>query len=223
MRTTVACVIAALLALSAGCGSDEEPTRPRAPTRTVDAAAEAERMETGARMFAEHCQSCHTLLGRVNTGTTGSLGPSLDEVIPEHAYVRARVTSGWYEMQSFEGEMSDDERDAVIGYVASVAGRGVGDVGEPSPLGEQVYAEHCASCHSIADRPEPGDAEWPGTDFRNVRPSARLVEEMVVRGYLQRRMPSFKGKLTKDEIIAVATYVSATAGPYAAKRPARRQ
>ena len=65
------------------------------------------------------CGSCHTL---ADAGTTGTIGPSLDESKPDATLVEERVTNGKGAMPSFEGQLTEEQIKAVADYVASVAG-----------------------------------------------------------------------------------------------------
>ena len=65
------------------------------------------------------CGSCHTL---GDAGTTGTIGPSLDETRPDKALVEDRVRNGMGAMPSFEGQLSDEQIGMVADYVSAVAG-----------------------------------------------------------------------------------------------------
>ena len=65
------------------------------------------------------CGGCHTLKA---AGTTGTVGPNLDQVQPSAAIVSAIVQSGSGIMPSFAGKLSDAQIAAVAAYVSSVAG-----------------------------------------------------------------------------------------------------
>ena len=74
--------------------------------------------------------------------------------------------------------------------------------------GRQVFASAgCGACHTLADAGASGTV---GPDLDAAQPSADLVAERVTNG--QGAMPSFAGRLSGDEIAAVAAYVSAAAG-----------
>lgn len=76
---------------------------------------------SGAQVFsAAGCAGCHTLSA---AGSTGSIGPDLDQVKPDAATVAATVRSGAGAMPAFSGKLSDAEIAAVASYVSSVAGR----------------------------------------------------------------------------------------------------
>ena len=76
--------------------------------------------------------------------------------------------------------------------------------------GKEVFASAaagCGSCHTLADAGTNG-AVGPNLDER--KPPAALVIMRVTNG--QGIMPSFKGKLTDQQIQDVAAYVSTVAG-----------
>ena len=75
---------------------------------------------SGAAVFASAgCGGCHTLKA---AGTTGSVGPNLDQVQPSASQVSEIVKSGPGSMPSFSGKLSDAEIAAVASYVSGVAG-----------------------------------------------------------------------------------------------------
>jgi cytochrome c6 len=65
------------------------------------------------------CGSCHTL---ADAGTSGSIGPNLDESQPDAELVVDRVTNGAGAMPSFADQLSEEEINNVAAYVSSVAG-----------------------------------------------------------------------------------------------------
>jgi mono/diheme cytochrome c family protein len=70
-------------------------------------------------LFTSNCGSCHTLAA---AGTSGAVGPNLDDAKPEAALVRVIVTSGSGSMPSFGGRLDDAQVRALADYVASTAG-----------------------------------------------------------------------------------------------------
>jgi mono/diheme cytochrome c family protein len=220
----VGCVLAAL-ALSAGCGGDEDgdatgATRtPR--TTAIDAATRERLMTLGERVFVRHCDFCHRLNGKrpARTPPPDAYGPSFDQIKPTQAYVVDRVTNGITAMGSFEGILSERRIRAVALYVSTVAGRDVVEL-EPSDAvmaaGERVFEEHCRRCHTLADRVRLRKPMWPATDFNHVKPSAAFVTSLLNgegNKFLIEFMLPLQGKLSQDEIDAVAAYVSELGGP----------
>ncbi|HUG64049.1 MAG TPA: c-type cytochrome [Gaiellaceae bacterium] len=80
----------------------------------------AEGPTDGKSIFTTSCGSCHALS---DAGTTGAVGPNLDESAPAKDLVVDRVTNGQGAMPSFEDSLDADQIEAVSDYVASVAGR----------------------------------------------------------------------------------------------------
>lgn len=77
----------------------------------------------GAEVFAANCGSCHTLAA---AGTSGEVGPNLDELEPDLATVEHQVVNGGGGMPAFgkEGALNAKEIKAVATFVSSVAGQG---------------------------------------------------------------------------------------------------
>jgi mono/diheme cytochrome c family protein len=79
--------------------------------------------EEGKTVFTTTCGSCHTLKA---AGTSGEVGPNLDELEPDLATVEHQVVNGGGGMPAFgkEGLLNAKEIKAVATYVSSVAGQG---------------------------------------------------------------------------------------------------
>ena len=73
--------------------------------------------------------------------------------------------------------------------------------------GKAVFAGHCVLCHTLA---AAGSAGTVGPNLDQAKPPASLVIERVTNG--QGGMPPFSGRLSKEQIAAVAAYVSTVAG-----------
>ncbi len=80
----------------------------------------AEKPTDGKTIFTTNCGSCHTL---ADAGTSGNVGPNLDDVKPTRDKVVTQVTNGGGAMPSFKGTLDDDQIQAVADYVSSVAGK----------------------------------------------------------------------------------------------------
>ena len=65
------------------------------------------------------CASCHTLS---DAGSTGAVGPNLDDAQPSEELVLDRVTNGQGGMPSFSSTLSEQQIADVAAYVSSVAG-----------------------------------------------------------------------------------------------------
>jgi mono/diheme cytochrome c family protein len=64
---------------------------------------------------AAGCTGCHTL---ADAGSTGTVGPNLDEAKPPRSLVVERVTNGKGAMPSFKGQLTDEQIQAVADYVS---------------------------------------------------------------------------------------------------------
>jgi mono/diheme cytochrome c family protein len=66
------------------------------------------------------CSSCHTLKA---AGTTGIVGPNLDQLKPSQPVVQHQVEVGGGVMPAFKGKLTDAQIAAVAKYVAANAGK----------------------------------------------------------------------------------------------------
>ncbi|HET8953209.1 MAG TPA: c-type cytochrome [Solirubrobacteraceae bacterium] len=122
-----AALFLALLALSvglAGCGGQEEVgavpetiegTLPEATTSEEPASTVEGDAANGAKVYASAgCGGCHTLEA---AGSSGSVGPNLDQSKPDLALVVDRVTNGQGAMPAFGDQLSEQEIADVAQYV----------------------------------------------------------------------------------------------------------
>ena len=68
---------------------------------------------------ASACGGCHTL---ADAGTSGAVGPNLDESMPDNELVLDRVTNGQGGMPAFSSTLTEQQIADVSAYVSSVAG-----------------------------------------------------------------------------------------------------
>jgi mono/diheme cytochrome c family protein len=112
---------------AAGCGGEEEvsPTAENAEEGAGTTEAETEEgdgdgaaqgdAEAGEAIFNEQgCGGCHTLEA---AGSSGSIGPDLDESQPSFELAVDRVTNGSGAMPSFSDKLSEEEINNVAAYV----------------------------------------------------------------------------------------------------------
>ena len=152
MRRTALVLAALVLALgfaAVGCGGEEEAsptpdtvtgtTTDTTTTETTTDTTETETTETGTTetettepsgegdaeagkevfLGSSGCGTCHTLS---DAGTSGTVGPNLDDAQPSHDLVVDRVTNGQGAMPSFSASLSEQQIQDVAAYVSSVAG-----------------------------------------------------------------------------------------------------
>jgi mono/diheme cytochrome c family protein len=82
--------------------------------------AMAEQPTDAKSIFTANCASCHTL---ADAGTTGTVGPNLDQSRPPKDLVVDRVTNGQGAMPSFKDSLDAQQIEAVADYVSTAAGR----------------------------------------------------------------------------------------------------
>lgn len=142
LRKRNALFLIAILALAralvvAGCGgggsssssetaTTEEPAETDAEETTEEpeeeaGAGESAMLAEGKSIFTSTCGSCHTLKA---AGTSGEVGPNLDELEPDQGTVEHQVQNGGGGMPAFgkEGVLSPEEIKAVATYVSAEAG-----------------------------------------------------------------------------------------------------
>jgi cbb3-type cytochrome c oxidase subunit III len=216
----VAGIVLALAAglLAAGCGTGGR-ANPHADTAN------------GLKLFTGkgQCAACHTLAA---AGSTGTIGPNLDDAF------RADRTQGFKQstiqnlvldqIRLGSGPLSNgisktaaatpmpanlvtgsDAQD-VAAYVASVAGLGNATTKPPSQLGNDgkaIFSAECSSCHTLKAAGATGTV---GPNLDQLKPNLARVQRQVTNGGAV--MPAFKGKLTAQQIAAVAKFVSSSAG-----------
>ncbi|HET9323975.1 MAG TPA: c-type cytochrome [Gaiellaceae bacterium] len=204
-------VLAATLAVT-GCGT-EGPVE-----STADPAQ-------GKQLFVQTCGGCHTLR---EAGTTGSnpvqnpsSGPNLDHafsaprregfddsVIAET--VRQQIA---YPVPPMPKDLLDgSDADDVAQYVALVAGNPKAEVRGAGPAGggndpKSLFTTNCGSCHTFK---EAGTSGQVGPNLDQVHPTYQRALTQITNG--GRVMPAFGERLTKQQIQALARYVSKSGG-----------
>jgi len=83
-------------------------------------ATAAKTSTNGKDIFTANCGSCHTLK---DAGTTGNVGPNLDQLSPPLGIVQHQVINGGGAMPAFKGVLTPAQITAVAKYVSSVAGK----------------------------------------------------------------------------------------------------
>ena len=93
--------------------AETTPAQTTPATEPGDAAA-------GKQIFMDQpCGDCHTL---ADAGTSGSIGPNLDDAKPSYELVVDRVTNGMGVMPSFKDKLTEQQIQDLAKYVSSAAG-----------------------------------------------------------------------------------------------------
>jgi mono/diheme cytochrome c family protein len=108
-----ALVVAALALVAVGCESPEEEC-------SVPACDLEGNAEQGKQIFASSgCGSCHTLS---DAGTSGTVGPNLDDAKPSFELAVTRITEGRGAMPTFKDQLSEQQIADVAQYVVDSTG-----------------------------------------------------------------------------------------------------
>jgi mono/diheme cytochrome c family protein len=116
-------LVGALALVAAGCGGDDNSSgaEETAPATTATTGAETTGGETGdaangKTVFATAgCGGCHTFEA---AGSSGSVGPNLDDASPSFDAVVTQVTNGGGAMPAFGDELSEQEIRDVAAFVS---------------------------------------------------------------------------------------------------------
>lgn len=99
--------------LLAGCGGSDDGSG----GGSDDSGTSGDGGSDGKSLFVESCGGCHELS---DAGTSGAVGPNLDEVKPDADRVKSMIDNGGGAMPA--GLLDGEERDTVAEYVAEAAG-----------------------------------------------------------------------------------------------------
>jgi mono/diheme cytochrome c family protein len=119
-------VLAALVVALAGCGGGEtaapapETVEGENPAATQTQPISEGDAENGKKLYAANgCGSCHVL---EDAGSTGEVGPNLDESQPDLPLAIERITNGRSPMPAFKDTLTEQEIADVATYVVEASG-----------------------------------------------------------------------------------------------------
>lgn len=100
-------------------GEEGEAAKPEG-SREAEGSGESASAAAGEMVFETNCATCHTLAA---AGSSGTVGPNLDELEPSEELVVHQVTNGGGVMPAFGETLSKAEIESVAKFVSSVAGK----------------------------------------------------------------------------------------------------
>jgi mono/diheme cytochrome c family protein len=115
-------LVGALGLVAVGCGGEEEKTATTETTDTGEGGEVEGDPGAGKEVFlgGSGCGGCHAL---ADAGTSGAVGPNLDETMPSYALIVDRVTNGKGGMPAFSSSLSEQDIQNVAAYISEVAGQ----------------------------------------------------------------------------------------------------
>lgn len=109
--------VATYVASVAGLDASGKPMDPANPPKPAPPGGPTD----GKAIFeSAGCSGCHTLAA---AGSTGTVGPNLDDAKPSKELAVDRVTNGLGGMPAFKGQLSEAQIEAVATFVAENAGK----------------------------------------------------------------------------------------------------
>ena len=107
----------------AGMGASDPPAEcgGPAPAGGGEEAAGGTPEEQGKSLFASSgCGNCHVL---ADAGSSGAVGPNLDEAKPSLEEAARQIANGGNGMPAYEGQLSEEQIQALAKYLVSVVGK----------------------------------------------------------------------------------------------------
>jgi alcohol dehydrogenase (cytochrome c) len=114
--------VAEIVAYSLSAPSTPATASTTTTSSSSSAAAAAVSVKAGMTVFDSTCATCHTLAA---AGSTGTVGPNLDQLKPSDSLVVHQVTNGGGGMPAFGSSLSKSQIQSVALFVSSVAGKPV--------------------------------------------------------------------------------------------------
>jgi outer membrane protein assembly factor BamB/cytochrome c5 len=103
---------------------EEGSTKSKAPDMGEESSegggGETASVAKGEEVFGSTCSTCHTLAA---AGSSGTVGPNLDELKPSKSLVEKQVTNGGGGMPAFGSSLSKEEIESVAEFVSGAAGK----------------------------------------------------------------------------------------------------
>ena len=96
--------------------TEETPTTTETETGTGESEPEGDAAAGEAVFASAGCGGCHTLEA---AGSSGTVGPNLDDAKPAHDLVVERVTNGAGAMPAFKGQLDETQIQDVAAYVVA--------------------------------------------------------------------------------------------------------
>ncbi|MDH5371870.1 MAG: c-type cytochrome, partial [Acidimicrobiia bacterium] len=162
-----------------------------APTTTTTAPGSPP--PSGSAVFAENCAVCH------GAGGGDLVGHSLT-----NSQLLSTTNNGQGTMPAFSSRLSTEQINAVVAYLSSLGSDSSTPPDDTGVDGSSLYAKYCSSCHGAHGAGGAGGAV-AGTSLTRSQ-----VISLTTDG--RGSMPSYSGRMTADEIGAIADFILGLSG-----------
>ncbi len=203
-QTCKAALLAALYMTISGTVRAEDAPKPLAP----------------AEAFAGKCSSCHGKDGKGNAAMVKTLkfDPAALDLTDAatagktDADLTKVILGGLNKMPAYQGKLTDEQVAGVVTFIRGLASPKT----EAKPDGAALYAK-CVVCHGKDAKGDAAKAKAfhvdPAAldllDKDTLAKTDAEIAKITLEGL--NKMPAYKGKLTEDEVAAVAKYLRAQA------------
>jgi cytochrome c oxidase cbb3-type subunit 3 len=171
-------------------------------------------------LFGDNCAACHQQGGVGIIGKYPNLADDSWLYGGHYANIQQTITKGRHgNMPSFEDRLSDKQKDDLAEYVLSLSGHKVNRAKAAS--GSKLFSNNCAVCHGATAKGNIAIGSANLTDriwtMANV-PGASTLEgkkaaiKHIINHGISRVMPTWGGRLSKDEIKLLTVYVHSLGG-----------
>lgn len=221
----------------------QEPPRLHSPSGSVPRISRVHRRErppgtekqrnSGERLFRINCAHCHGSTAEGDGPVAPYLSAPPANLRAPHAQQKppsvlyAIITEGAEVMPAFKGELSSDERWALVDFISSMAGPVPAtsrQTSEPIDPGKALYTTYCQACHgprgkgdgpaAMAMQPKP--ANLAGGRLKKGE-TAEAIFRTISDGVQGTPMPGF-GYLSESDRRALAEHVVSLRRDGASKR-----
>lgn len=235
-------LVLALYLAASGCSENmtdqpsyhpQEPPRLHSPSGSVPRISRVHRRQSppgtndqsqsGERLFRINCAHCHGSTAEGDGPVAPYLPAPVMNLRAPHVQEKPRpalyavITDGATMMPGFKGELSSDERWALVDFISSMAGKAQETSRETSEIldpGKALYATYCQACHGPRGKGngptamvmQPKSANLEGGGFKKWdTPDA--IFRTISEGVQGTSMPAF-GYLSEHDRRALAGYVA---------------
>ena len=171
-------------------------------------------------LFGDNCAACHQQGGVGVIGKYPNLADDSWLYGGSYAQIEQTITNGRRgNMPNFEDRLSDKQKDDLAEYVLSLSGHKVNRA--KAANGASVFTGNCVACHGADAKGNTAigsanltDRIWTVADIPGAATldAKKAAIKHVINNGISRHMPTWGGRLSKDEIKLLTVYVHSLGG-----------